>query len=195
MQGLFDHDLYVIRKKVLKLMGGAFHIYDRNGGLLFYSKQKAFKLKEDIRLYTGEDMQHEVLTIKARQVIDFSAGYEVVDATLGQRVGGLRRRGLKSLLRDTWIVLDANDQEIATIQEDSTAAALVRRFFDMAALILPQKYHLERNGQTLVTYQQNYNPIVKRITIDFGFDNQRQIDRRLGLAAGVLLSAIEGRQG
>ena len=195
MQGAFDHDQYVIRKKVIKLLGGAFHIYDRNGTLLFYSKQKAFKLKEDIRLYTGEDMKQEVLTIKARQVIDFSAGYDVVDTTNGQRVGGLRRRGLKSLLRDTWIVLDENDQEIGIIQEDSTAAAIVRRFIDMASLLFPQKYHLERNGQTLVTYQQNYNPIVKRITIDFGFDSQRQIDRRLGLAAGVLLSAIEGRQG
>src|SRR6185503_8752410 len=97
---------YVIRKKVLKLFGGAFHIYGPGGELLFYSKMKAFKLREDIRLYTGEDMQTEVLTIQAREIFDFSATYDVVDATSGERVGALRRKGGRSMIRDEWAILD-----------------------------------------------------------------------------------------
>jgi hypothetical protein len=50
-------------------------------------------------------------------------------------------------------------------------------------------------GATVATYQQNFNPFVKKLTIDFTMDPQGRLDRRLGLAAAALLSAIEGRQG
>ena len=36
--------------EVLKIFGAAFHIYDPHGALVGYCKQKAFKLKEDIRM-------------------------------------------------------------------------------------------------------------------------------------------------
>ena len=58
-------------------------------------KQKAFKLKEDIRLYTGEDMQTEVLSIQARQVLDFSAAYDVIDSATRMKVGALKRKGMR----------------------------------------------------------------------------------------------------
>ena len=121
----FHHDSYLVRRKVLKFFGGAFHIYDPNGEVAFYSKMKAFKLKEDIRLYTGEDMQTEILTILARQIIDISAAYDVIDATTGAKVGALKRRGLKSILKDEWIIMDAEDREIGLIKEDSAFLALV----------------------------------------------------------------------
>ena len=111
----FEHDTYLIRKKVFKIFGGAFHIYDSQGGLAFYSKQKAFKLKEDIRVFTGEDMTEEVLYIQARQIVDFSAAYDVMDSAAGEKVGALRRRGWKSIVRDEWILLDAADNEIGRI--------------------------------------------------------------------------------
>ena len=191
----FGHAQYIIRKKVFKLLGAAFHVYDLNGNVVMYSKQKAFKLKEDIRLYTGEDMQTELLTIQARRAIDFSAAYDVVDTRAGGKVGALKRKGLKSMLRDEWVVLDTMDREIGLIQEDSTALALVRRFVEAAAMFLPQKYHAEIGGQPAATFQQNMNPFVKKLTIDFSMDTQGRLDRRLGLAAAALLSAIEGRQG
>jgi len=43
----FLQNYYLFRRKVFKIFGGAFHVYDSNQRLLFYSKQKAFKLKED----------------------------------------------------------------------------------------------------------------------------------------------------
>ena len=75
----FEHRTYQIRKKFFKIFGGAFHIYDPTGQVAFYSRLKAFKLKEDIRVYTGEDMQTEALAIRARQVLDIAATYDVVD--------------------------------------------------------------------------------------------------------------------
>ena len=190
----FGHAQYIIRKKVFKLLGAAFHVYDTAGNVVMYSKQKAFKLREDIRLYTGEDMQTELLTIQARQIIDFSAAYDVIDPRARAKVGSLKRKGLKSMLRDEWVVMDAHDREIGLIQEDSTALALLRRFVDAVAMFLPQKFEVQLGGQPVATFQQNMNPFVKRLTVDFSMDPQGRLDRRLGLAAATLLSAIEGRQ-
>ena len=96
----FTHPTYLIRRKFFRLLGAAFHVYDPDGGLVFYSKQKAFKLREDIRLYSDESMTTEVLTIQARQIVDFSAAYDVVETATGTKLGALKRKGWKSIVWD-----------------------------------------------------------------------------------------------
>jgi uncharacterized protein YxjI len=177
---------------VLKLFGGSFHIYNPQGEVVFFASMKAFKLKEDIRLYSGEDMQQELLVIQARQILDFSAAYDVVDPATHQKVGALRRKGLKSIIRDEWQVLDQNDMQIGLIQEDSTVLALVRRFLTN---LVPQSYQVLMNGVVVAHLKQNFNPFVFKLTLDFSADHARALDKRLGIAAGLLLAAIEGRQG
>ena len=58
MTSPFELDSYLVRRKVLKVFGASFHIYDDAGDVVGYTKQKAFKLKEDIRIFTGEDVTH-----------------------------------------------------------------------------------------------------------------------------------------
>lgn len=188
---VFKHEHYLIRKKILKLFGAAFHIYDQEGNLAFYSKMKAFKLKEDIRLYTSEDMTTEVLVIKARQILDFSAAYDVIDPVTNTTIGALKRKGLKSILKDEWIIMDAEDREVGLIKEDNMALALIRRFLTN---LIPQKYHGELNNQQVCIFQQNFNPFVMKIDLDFSMDKNHLLDRRIGMAAAVLLCAIEGKQ-
>lgn len=187
----FTHESYLVRRKILKLFGAAFHIYDPNGKVVFYSKMKAFKLKEDIRLYTGEDMQTEVLTIIARHIIDFSAAYDVIDPATNTKVGVFKRKGLKSILKDEWIIMDAEDREIGFIKEDSMLLALIRRFL---MNIIPQKYYGELGGEKVCLFKQNFNPFVMKINLDFSMDRKGLLDRRLGIAGAVLLCAIEGKQ-
>ena len=187
----FEHSTYLVRRKILKIFGAAFHIYDPDGNVAFYSKLKAFKMKEDIRVYTGEDMQEEVLVIKARKILDISAAYDVVDPTTNEKVGVLKRKGIKSIMKDEWIFMDSNDQEIGLIKEDSTFLALFRRFITS---IIPQTYHGYIGDNLVCTFKQNFNPFVMKINLDFSPDTSNLLDRRLGIAAAVLLTAIEGKQ-
>jgi uncharacterized protein YxjI len=115
----FRHMQYLFRRKVLKLFGGAFHVYDENGNVLFYSKQKAFKLKEDFRIYSDESQTQELLTIKTPQILDIGATYNVQDVTTGDAVGALRRKGLKSIFKDEWVILSKEGKEIGTLTETS----------------------------------------------------------------------------
>jgi uncharacterized protein YxjI len=189
---VFPHSSYLVRRKIFKFLGAAFHIYDPSGNVAFYSKQKAFKLKEDIRVYTGEDMKTEVLTILARQIIDFSAAYDVFDPINNIKVGALKRKGMKSILKDEWIIMDAENREIGLIQEDSALLAFVRR---VLTNLVPQDFQGTVNGKPVCFFKQNFNPFVLKIKLDYSMDTYGLLDRRLGIAAAILLCAIEGRQG
>ncbi|PTL79580.1 hypothetical protein [Vitiosangium sp. GDMCC 1.1324] len=189
--GRFGQSRYMIRRKFFKIFGGAFHIYDDAGNVAFYSKMKAFKLKEDLRVFTGEDMTQEVLSIKARNILDISATYDVTDTASGQKVGALRRKGLKSILRDEWLILDVNDREVGTIQEDSMVLAIVRRFLTN---LVPQTFQGAVGGAPVFTFRQHFNPFIQKISLDYSADTSSKLDRRLGIAAAILLCAIEGRQ-
>jgi uncharacterized protein YxjI len=184
-----DHD-FLIRRKVFKLLGAAFHVYSNQGKLLAYSKMKAFKLKEDIRLYDSEAMTRELLRISARNIIDFSATYDIFDSISNTKIGAMRRKGLKSILMDEWLVLDSEDREIGQIKEDSMLLALIRRFLTN---LIPQSYEGTVNGKHAVTYKQNFNPFVRKIKVLLR-DWPAGIDPRLAMVGGILLSAIEGRQ-
>ncbi|MCE5198403.1 MAG: hypothetical protein ABFD54_11270 [Armatimonadota bacterium] len=187
----FGHSTYMVHKQFFKLFGGTFRVYDPMGALALYADMKAFKLREDIRLYSGEDKLHEVLCIKSRHIIDISATYDVVDPATQERVGALRRRGLKSMIQDEWVILDNTDQEVGYIQEDSIVLALVRRFLTN---LIPQNFHGYMRGVPVLKFSQNFNPFTLRLSLDFTADTGGYLDRRLGIAAAVLLCAIENRQ-
>lgn len=195
ISGPFSHRTYTVRRKVLKIFGGAFHIYDPNGQVIGYSKLKAFKLKEDIRLYTDDSATRELLVIKARQVIDWGASYDVFDPMTQTKVGALRRKGWKSILKDEWLILDAYDREIGKIQEEGTIKALVRRFVELASVFFPQKYIVTLQGQPVALFKQNFNPFVYKLNVDMTSDTHNQLDRRLAVAAALLMAAVEGKQG
>jgi len=108
-----------------------------------------------------------------------------------QKVGALRRKGLKSLLRDEWILLDPTEREIGLLQEDSQLLATLRRFLSK---LIPQRYHIWLDGQEAGRIHQHFNPFVLKHDVDLRADTGRRLDRRLALAAVVLLLAIEGRQ-
>jgi hypothetical protein len=186
----FRQTSYQVRRKVLKIFGGSFDVYGPDGSLVLFASQKAFKLKEDIRLYADKEKAEELLVIKARSIIDWSAAYDVEDPLSGQKLGAFKRKGWSSLFRDKWIVMDTADQEIGFIQEDNAMMALLRRVITL----IPQNYHCEVNGATACTYKQNWNPFVMKINIDFP-EISAGFDKRLGIAGAVLLCAIEGKQG
>ncbi|MBI4559870.1 MAG: hypothetical protein HY706_19955 [Candidatus Hydrogenedentes bacterium] len=188
---LYQDNRYVVRRKIFTLAGAKFRVLDSSGNLAFYSKQKAFKLKEDIRLFADETMATELLLIKARKVLDFSAAYDVIDSQSQTKVGAYKRKGLKSFLKDEWIIMDNQDNEIGLIEEDSMLLALIRRF---VMALIPQSFQVKMNGATVCTLSQNFNPFTLRMTVDFSPDANAAFDRRMGIAAALLLCAIEGRQ-
>ena len=191
MHSAFQYDQYILRRQVLALTG-KIRLFSLEGQQILYCQQKMFRLKEDIRAYTDESQTQELLYIQARNILDFSAAYDVIDSGYGTKVGVLRRKGWRSLVRDEWDVLDAQDQPIGVLREDSPRRALFRRL--IAGRLLPQNYDILLGETRVADLRQRFNLFRYEMDVDFRMDTEHRLDRRLGIAAAILLAIIEGRQ-
>ena len=191
MNPAFSWSNYLLKRQVFALTG-KLRLYNPNDELVLYVEQKMFHLREDIRVFGDESKTQELLLIQARNIIDFSATYDVIESANGQKAGTLRRKGLRSMFRDEWEVLDATDQPIGMLFEDSVGQALLRRF--LLGSLLPQNYDITIGDERVADLRQKFNLFSYQIILDFSMDTANKLDRRLGIAAGILLAIIEGKQ-
>ncbi|MFW6303327.1 MAG: hypothetical protein ACOC2L_01785, partial [Candidatus Sumerlaeota bacterium] len=77
---MFTDQQYLVRRKILKLIGADFHIYDQGQRVVGFCNMKGFKLREDLRVYTDESKSQEVFRISARNIIDFGGTYDIIDS-------------------------------------------------------------------------------------------------------------------
>jgi len=82
-------------------------VVDTQGNLVFYVKQKLFKLKEAITIFADVEQTRPLYDIKADRIIDFSARYDFTDSQ-GNYIGGVKRRGLRSLWRARYDIFNGD---------------------------------------------------------------------------------------
>jgi uncharacterized protein YxjI len=185
---------YFIRERIFKILGAAFHIYSENGNVVGYCKQKAFRLKEDLRIYSSESCSDEIMRIKARNIVDFGATYEVTLPD-GTPLGSFRRKGFTSnFMRAHWMVNDEHEREVGELLEDGGGLTVMRRLLGPLCLLFPETLVLSRidNGTEIARFRTTRNLFTKSIGISIQQDDQ-QLDELLILAAGCLLCAFEKR--
>jgi uncharacterized protein YxjI len=94
---------------------------DRAGNPVLFVRQKLFRLKEVIQVFSDATQSRQLYTIKADRIIDFSARYNFSDAQ-GQSLGAVKRKGMRSLWKAHYDILEReggqNAQSTFFIQED-----------------------------------------------------------------------------
>jgi hypothetical protein len=173
------------------------------GALLAFCEQKRFALREDLRIHRDEAKSGAVMRIHARRVIDIGGRYDVTDDSGAP----LERRARRSLLRTTWALLDASGAELAVMRERSIPVAIFRRvrnllefiplFGLMIALVLdliPVSYHFDllRDGEVIGGHTRRIG-IRDRYRLEITGDPEHRIDRRLLIAMGIALDALQSR--
>ena len=96
-----------------------FNITDRNGNYVAYVRQKMFRLKEDVIVFSDESRTKELFNIKANQWIDFNASYIMTDLLTGKKFGSLARKGVRSIWKARYDIIDEKDKPIYQINEDN----------------------------------------------------------------------------
>lgn len=96
-----------------------FNITDRNGNYVAYVRQKMFRLKEDVIVFSDESRTKELFNIKANQWIDFNASYMMTDLLTGKKFGSLARKGVRSIWKARYDIIDEKDKPIYQINEDN----------------------------------------------------------------------------
>ena len=166
-----------------------------DGQPIAFVRQKRMAIKEDIRFFADENETEELFRLKARAVMEFSGRYDVTTPA-GERIGVLGKVFGRSLFRSTWRVLDANEQELAIATERSMSLAILRRVVEAIpyADFIPIVFHftIDRGDQHLgdmnrrLGFRDTYD-------LDVSGDTERTIDRRLVVALGIALDALQSR--
>ena len=181
-QGLMAPSFKVTRP-FFSFLGRKFHVYGPDGQMVAFVKHPVFKLRQEITIYTDQTEQVPLLHVKARQLIGLNICNDVFDPS-GVKVGTIRKRGLKSIVRDTWDLLDHNDQPVGLMEE--VGASILRRFIPL----LLGKWKVELGGQEVARVEQVFRFFAKEFTLDLSMA-QNRIDPRFAIACAVFALMAE----
>jgi uncharacterized protein YxjI len=160
-----------------------------------FVRQKRMAIKEDIRFFADENEARELWRIKARSLMEFGGRYDVTTPE-GERIGVLGKVFGKSLLRSTWSIMDADEQEIAVAKERSVPIAIIRRVIDAVPYgdFVPIPFHFTiDDGERHVGDLNRRFGVRDTYDLDVSGDVERRIDRRLAVSLGIALDALQSR--
>tara|TARA_R110002167_G_scaffold341793_1_gene550328 strand:- start:71 stop:655 length:585 start_codon:yes stop_codon:yes gene_type:complete len=101
----------------LMTFGQRVTVTDASGNVLMFIKQKMFKLKEKVNIYSDASQSNLIFNIASDRMIDFSANYHFTDAQ-GNDWGAVRRKGMRSLWSAHYEIMQ-NGAVDMTISEES----------------------------------------------------------------------------
>lgn len=165
------------------------------GEVVAFARQRRMALKEDLRFFADDSESEELFRLKARRVVELGGRYDVTQPT-GERIGVLEKRFKQSLVRSTWSILDASEDEIAWAQERSASIAIVRRIKDLIPYgeMVPIPYHFTfLRGEHEIGELTRVLGVRDRYILDLSADAERALDRRLAIALSVGLDAFQAR--
>jgi hypothetical protein len=162
---------------------------------LAFVRQKKLAIKEDIRFFADQSEQEELFRIKARQVFDVRGRYDVTTPD-GQRFGQLEKVFGISLLRSTWRIYDAAEEQVALAQEKSVPVAILRRAIDFVPYgeLVPIvfQFTIQMDGREVGEIRRPIG-LRDRYIVKLGGDPERRIDRRVAAALAIALDALQSR--
>ncbi|HYP24961.1 MAG TPA: hypothetical protein VEV43_15445 [Actinomycetota bacterium] len=165
------------------------------GDPLAFVRQKKLAIKEDIRFFADQDEGEELFRLKARGLMEFRGRYDVL-LPEGGRAGVLEKVFGASLLRSTWRLLDAEEQEVGMAFEKSAPVALLRRAIDLVPYgeLIPIVFHftITAGGQPVGGLRRPIG-LRDRYILDLSGDADWRIDRRTAVALGIALDALQSR--
>ena len=88
------------------------------GQTIAYVKQKMFKLKEAVNVYSDESKTRVLFTIAANKWLDWSAAYSMIDAN-NNEIGKIARKGWRSMWKAEYNIIDQNQQLQYNVKEES----------------------------------------------------------------------------
>lgn len=110
--------------KILALASQA-TVTDAAGRTVLHTKQKMFKFREHVEIFTDKSRTTRLADIKADKVIDWSARYFATDAN-NAAIGSVGRRGWRSIWRAHYEVFNPGDESPGfSIHEENPFAKVV----------------------------------------------------------------------
>jgi uncharacterized protein YxjI len=176
---------YTIKRKFWSFFERVFRVWTGDGQLIMYIKHPLLRLREEFMVYEDEAQTRPLLRVKSKQVIAINFSFEISDVASGAVLGTVRKQGLRSIVRDRFILLDASEREIGYAEEQG--ASILRRFFPW----LTSKHAIFVNGQQVAYIRQVFRFFTKEFTVDL---HPSDVDPTFVLAVALLALMAEARR-
>ena len=95
-----------------------FNVKDADGNTLAYVRQKMFKLKEAISVFSNENRSELLYKINADRIIDFNASYSFTNAN-EEVIGSVGRKGAKSIIIKHYEIFNQDNKQEFVINEEN----------------------------------------------------------------------------
>jgi len=196
----FAHDAYFV-DQLIRPIANLYRISTLGpdgsspGEPLAFVRQKKLAIREDIRFFADESESEELFRIKARAVFEVRGRFDLTTPE-GERIGLLEKVFGISLLRSTWRIYDANEQQVALAQEKSTPIAILRRAIDLVPYgeLVPIlfQFTILMDGREVGELRRPIG-LRDRYILKLDGDPDRRIDRRVAVALAIALDALQSR--
>ena len=170
---------------------------------VLYVRQKLFKLKEAITVFTSSKKTDLLYTIKADRIIDFSARYNFADPS-GQPLGSVKRRGLRSLWRARYEIFAPGDTEnpMLTIQEENPWVKVGDALFAeipivglFTGFVFNPVYLVQTPGEKVVMRLEKIPTFLSRKFLIKQVDAMSEIDQERALLSLLMMLLLERARG
>ncbi|MEL6652965.1 MAG: hypothetical protein AAFQ87_19355 [Bacteroidota bacterium] len=182
-------------------MSNDFVAHDASGQMVAYVRQKMFKFKEDIRIYSDESKSQQLFSIKADRWLDFSAAYSFADAS-GREFGKIVRKGWRSIWKSEYELIDQQQNlQYHIREEDAWVKVLdgllgeipILNFFT-GYLFNPTYLVTDLDGQAVIRLKKMPSLVGRRFELEKLAEADQDDDERimLGLMMMILLERRRG---
>lgn len=164
-----------------------YRVYGPGGALAAFVEQPWFRLRSELVMYADEQQLRPLLVLKNRRIAAVNMEHDLFDAESGQRLGVIRDRGLRSMFRDTWDILDADERLAGEMIEDGPA------FWRRLVRFLPGRHHVDLGGREVARIRQVFHWWRREFVLHI-LDVDDPIEPRLAIACALVAMMADLRR-
>jgi uncharacterized protein YxjI len=154
----------------------------------------ALSKKRHVTFYRDESRTQKMFDVLQDKKVQFPMRtYTVRDAS-GRPLASFKKNYLYNIFRKRWEMRAPNGSVMCVAKEDSIILSLLRRVIGPLWGLLRTNFIITRGESDMVMgeFKRKFT-ILDRYVLDLTTDRRRDLDRRLGLALGVMLDTGERR--
>ena len=154
----------------------------------------ALSKKRHVTFYRDESRTQKMFDVLQDKKVQFPMRtYTVRDAS-GRPLASFKKNYLYNIFRKRWEMRAPNGSVMCVAKEDSIILSLLRRVIGPLWGLLRTNFIITRGeSDTVIGEFKRKFTILDRYVLDLTADRRRDLDRRLGLALGVMLDTGERR--
>jgi uncharacterized protein YxjI len=169
---------------------------DASGKTLAYIRQKMFKLKEAVTVYTDDSKSSVLYMIKADKWLDYNANYAFTRGTGEENLGRVGRKGRKSFWKATYEIFDKEgNHEYTIVEENPWAKVLDNLLGVIGQYFFNPKYLVQSvDGKNIMRLSKEKSVMGRRFRLDKLGETSAEESERILLSL-MMMNLLERQRG